>query len=167
TMLADGSALSLTRGADHRVFPEMRLGVFPSPLLEVSRNCHADGCPGWYDASSGRGLPMLARIGAGSPSNDEVHAALDRVIASDVLQGSPQLIAFLRFVVEATLRGDGDQIKAYTIAVEALGRGEDFDPYIDPIVRVDAGRLRRALERYYAGVGATDTILIHIPRGHY
>src|SRR5262249_34232343 len=60
-----------------------------------------------------------------------------------------------------------DQIKAYTIAVEALGRGEDFDPYIDPIVRVDAGRLRRALERYYAGVGATDTILIHIPRGHY
>ena len=74
----------------------------------------------------GRGLPMFARIGAGSPSNDEVHAALDRVIASDVLQGSPQLIAFLRFVVEATLRGDGDQIKAYTIAVEALGRGENI-----------------------------------------
>src|SRR5262249_58005353 len=78
---------------------------------------------------------------------------------------SPQLIAFLRFVVEATLRGERHLIKAYTIAVEALGRGADFDAGADPIVRVEAGRLRRALQRYYAGT--TDPILIHIPLGHY
>jgi hypothetical protein len=110
---------------------------------------------------------MDARSGTGKPIHDEVHAALNRVIASEALRGSPQLIAFLGFVVEATLRGEGHLIKAYTIGVEALGRGKDFDPNTDPIVRVEAGRLRRALERYYAGVGETDPILIHIPRGHY
>src|SRR5262249_28662184 len=83
---------------------------------------------------------MDARSGTGNPTPDEVRAALDRVIASEVLRGSPQLIAFFRFVVEATLRGEGHRIKAYAIAVEALGRGEDFDPDIDPIVRVEAGR---------------------------
>jgi len=110
---------------------------------------------------------MDARTRPGSPTNDEVRTALNRVIASEALRGSPQLIAFLRFVVEATLGGESGRIKAYTIAVEALGRGHDFDPNTDPIVRVEAGRLRRALERYYAAAGAIDTILIHIPRGHY
>jgi len=109
---------------------------------------------------------MLARSGTG-PTNNDVRAALERVIASGGLRNSPQLIAFLRFVVEATLRGDGHLIKAYTIAVEALGRGKDFDPSIDPIVRVEAGRLRRALERYYAGAGADESPLIHIPIGRY
>jgi hypothetical protein len=110
---------------------------------------------------------MLVRSGSGTPTEEEVHAALDRVIASEPLRSSPQLIAFLRFVVEGTLRGEGHLIKAYTIAVEALGRGADFDPNTEPIVGVEAGRLRRALERYYAGLGAADPILIHIPLGHY
>jgi hypothetical protein len=110
---------------------------------------------------------MDARRDTGNPTHDEVRAALDRVIESEVLRGSPKLIAFFRFVVEATLRGEGHRIKAYAIAVEALGRGEDFDPNIDPIVRVEAGRLRRALKGYYAGVGAVDPVLIEIPLGHY
>src|SRR5213596_640402 len=76
---------------------------------------------------------------------------------------SPQLAAFVRFVVEATLRGEGGRIKGYTIAVEALGRGEDFDPQTDPIVRVEAGRLRRALQQYYAGLGATDSVAVDLP----
>src|SRR6266536_3881431 len=88
-------------------------------------------------------------------------------MASDMLQHSPQLIAFLRFIVETTLRGEGDRIKGYTIAVEALGRGEDFDPQTDPIVRVEAGRLRRALQQYYAGLGATDLVAVDLPRGRY
>ncbi len=101
------------------------------------------------------------------PTSNEIRAALDRVIASDMLQHSPQLIAFLRFIVQATLRGEGDRIKGYTIGIEALGRGEDFDPQSDPIVRVEAGRLRRALEHYYAGPGAADVVVIDIPRGRY
>jgi tetratricopeptide (TPR) repeat protein/TolB-like protein len=101
------------------------------------------------------------------PSVTEIRAALERVLASDMFRVSPQLVAFLRFVVEATLGGEGERIKGYTIAVEALGRGEDFDPQADPIVRVEAGRLRRALAEYYAGPGATDLVIIDIPRGRY
>jgi PAS domain S-box-containing protein len=101
------------------------------------------------------------------PSAVEIRAAIERIVASDSFRLSPQLAAFLRFVVEATLRGEGERIKGYTIAVEALGRGEDFDPQADPIVRVEAGRLRRALEQYYAGPGAADLIAVEVPRGRY
>jgi PAS domain S-box-containing protein len=101
------------------------------------------------------------------PSGAEVRATLERMTASDMFRTSPQLATFLRFVVEATLRGEGAQIKGYTIAVEALGRGENFDPQQDPIVRVEAGRLRRTMEQYYAGPGATDLIVIDLPLGRY
>jgi hypothetical protein len=100
-------------------------------------------------------------------SEAEIRAALDRITGSDVFGTSPQLAAFLRFVVESTLRGEAERIKGYTIATAALGRGEDFDPQVDPIVRVEAGRLRRALERYYAGPGSADVIVIDVPRGRY
>jgi hypothetical protein len=70
-------------------------------------------------------------------------------------------------VVEAALAGCADRLKAYTIAVEALGRGENFDPQTDPIVRVEAVRLRRALAAYYAGPGAHDPLIIELPRGRY
>ena len=101
------------------------------------------------------------------PSAAEVRAALDRLVAGGIFRRSTQLAAFLRFVVETTLRGESDRIKGYTIATEALGRGEDFDPEADPIVRVEAGRLRRAIEQHYAGPGAEDKIVIDLPRGHY
>src|SRR5262245_9347654 len=110
---------------------------------------------------------MLAPSAEGGPTCDEVHAALNRVVASDMFRHSPQLVAFLRFIVERTLRGEGSRIKAYTIGSEALGRGEGFDPQTDPIVRVEAGRLRRALQDYYAGPGAADQVVIELPRGRY
>jgi len=94
-------------------------------------------------------------------------AALERVVASEVMRSSPQLTAFLRFVVEAVLEGSSDRIKGYVIAVEVLKRGAQFNPQIDPIVRVEATRLRRTLERYYAGEGAEDAIVIALPRGTY
>ena len=92
----------------------------------------------------------------GRPNADEIRAALEHMAASEAFRGSPQLVAFLRYVVEATLRGASDRIKGYTIAVEALGRAENFDPQADPIVRVEAMRLRRALARYYANGGKND-----------
>ena len=101
------------------------------------------------------------------PTMEEVHAALDRIAASDAFCACPQLVAFLRYVVEATLRGGQDRIKGYTIAVEALGRGDDFDPQHDPIVRVEAMRLRRALQRYYADGGRNDAVQIVLPLGSY
>lgn len=101
------------------------------------------------------------------PRAEEIRAALERMAASEAFRGSPQLVAFLRYVVEATLRGAADRIKGYTIAVEALGRAEDFDPQADPIVRVEAMRLRRALARYYDNGGKHDPVAIDLPLGNY
>ena len=101
------------------------------------------------------------------PSADEVRAELERIVASEPFRPSAQLQAFLRFVVEATLKGEAERIRAFTIAVEAFGRDQDFDPQSDPIVRVEAARLRRAIELYYDGAGADDPVEIVVPRGGY
>lgn len=102
-----------------------------------------------------------------APTPDQVRAALEHVVASEVFRSSPQLASFLRFVVESVLQGKGERIKGYTIGVEVLHRNADFDPQLDPIVRVEATRLRRALERYYAGPGADSPVLIGLARGTY
>lgn len=102
-----------------------------------------------------------------APGEGDIRAALERVLAAPDFTASLRLAAFLRYVVEATLAGRADAIKGYTIAVEALGRPPSFDPQSDPIVRVEATRLRRALERYYATVGADDPLVIDIPKGGY
>jgi len=103
----------------------------------------------------------------GGPSEPEVRIALERILANEAFRASPQLSAFLRFVVEATLGGRGAALKGYTIGVEALGRDPRFNPQVDPIVRVEATRLRRALERYYAGDGSGDPVAIALLRGSY
>jgi len=102
-----------------------------------------------------------------SPELEDCRAALARVLASQLFQASPKLAAFLRFVVEAALSGQSDRIKGYTIGTEALGRGQNFDPQVDPIVRVEAGRLRRTLDAYYAGTGSDDPVVIALPVGSY
>ncbi len=102
-----------------------------------------------------------------APTPDEVRSQIDRMTASDDFSRSPQLGAFLRFVVEEALQGKSDRIKAYTIGVDVLRRHATFDPQLDPIVRVEATRLRRTIDRYYAGLGAADAIRIDLPRGSY
>ncbi|EHK54296.1 hypothetical protein MAXJ12_25823, partial [Mesorhizobium alhagi CCNWXJ12-2] len=74
---------------------------------------------------------------------------------------------FLSYVVEETLSGRDGRIKAYSIAVEVFGRDVSFDPQSDPIVRIEAGHLRRSLERYYFTAGQADPVLITIPKGGY
>src|SRR5580700_2825118 len=101
------------------------------------------------------------------PKAEEIRAAVERIVASSGFVRSPQLVAFLRFVVDSTLCGDTVHIKSYTIGVEALGRGERFDPQIDPIVRVEAARLRKALASFFAGQGAGSPVTIEIPLGGY
>jgi hypothetical protein len=101
------------------------------------------------------------------PGPDEIRDELTRITASDVFNTSPQLVSFLTFIVEAALGGKSDRLKGYVIAVEVLRRDVNFDPQLDPIVRVEATRLRRALARYYAGPGAGDEVLIEVPLGGY
>ena len=101
------------------------------------------------------------------PHGGDIRAQLARIVASEVFRGALRLTRFLQFVVETTLAGKAGTIKAYTVAVEALGRGDDFDPQADPIVRVGAVRLRAALARYYRGPGRNDPIIIAMGCGSY
>ena len=94
-------------------------------------------------------------------------AQLALIVTSADFEATGRERRFLTHVVEETLEGRGDRIKAYSIAVEVFGRGESFDPQTDPIVRIEAGHLRRALERYYLTSGHADPILITIPKGGY
>ena len=75
--------------------------------------------------------------------------------------------AFFRYVVEQTLAGHADRIKAYSIGTEVFGRGDAFDPQVDPVVRIEAKRIRRAIELYFLTVGKKDPIRIYIPKGGY
>ena len=103
-----------------------------------------------------------------SPSSREVIShQLERMLSSPDFNATPQQTAFLKFVVNQTLAGNAAQIKCYTVATEVFGRGPDFDQSIDPVVSIQAGRLRRAIERYYLTTGQNDPARIDIPKGTY
>lgn len=92
---------------------------------------------------------------------------LEKVLHSRTLQNSESLKAFLRFVVERTITNQDVPLKEYTIATEVFGRDSDYDPRIDSVVRVQAGRLRTKLQEYYLTEGKGDHIIIDLPKGHY
>jgi adenylate cyclase len=100
------------------------------------------------------------------PSPDDIRTQIHRIVSDPSFPGSGRCGAFLRYVTEETLAGREQRIKGYTIAIEVFGRGEDFSQD-DPVVRIEAGRLRRALELYYLIAGQDDPILIDIAKGGY
>lgn len=102
-----------------------------------------------------------------APDQAKVRSAIEEIIASTPLRSSQQLQKILRFVVTEELEGRGKRIKAYSIAVDALGRPESFDPQADPAVRVDVRRLRRALDEYYEDEGKDADLIVDIPKGGY
>jgi tetratricopeptide (TPR) repeat protein len=92
---------------------------------------------------------------------------LDRILADPEFHCTQRNRRFLRFVAEEYFRGRGQAIKAYTIAVDVFGRASSFDPSTDPIVRIEATRLRIALTRYYELYGRDRPVRISLPKGHY
>ena len=98
---------------------------------------------------------------------DAVEQQVERIAASPEFVNGAKLGQFLRYIVDQTLSGDPGKIKQYTIAVEGLGYPSDFDPMSNPTVRILAGRLRRAIDRYYLEEGNSDPIRIDIPKGSY
>ena len=92
---------------------------------------------------------------------------VQRILASPAFGASERNRNFLAYVVEEALAGRTERIKAYTIATAVFGRDEGFDPQLDSIVRIEAGRLRRSLERYYLTDGRASHLRIDIPRGGY
>jgi TolB-like protein len=101
------------------------------------------------------------------PTLDEIRAQLDRVLASEVFATATRLRRFLRHVVERSLAGESDELKEYAIGVGVFDRDQQYDPRVDSIVRVEAGRLRTKIDEYYSGAGAADPVLIRMPRGSY
>ena len=104
------------------------------------------------------------------PSVDrkDVEKALDVILSSSQFSGSSQLGDFLSYIVKRTLDGEQDELKAYPIAVDALGREEDFDPQSNAAVRVAAGRLRQALAVFNASDEAADlAVKITLDPGSY
>jgi hypothetical protein len=102
-----------------------------------------------------------------APAADDVQAELERILSSPRFQASEKRRAFLRFIVEETLAGRADRLKGYTIAVDVFGRDETFDAKADPVVRLEARRLRRDLDSYYVDTGSRDAVRISIPKGSY
>lgn len=96
-----------------------------------------------------------------------VRTHLDRLLNSSKFDASARSRAFLRFVVDEALAGHGNRLNQTSIAIAVFDRGSDFDAVLDPIVRVQAGRLRRSLERYYLLAGTEDGIRIELPKGRY
>lgn len=100
-------------------------------------------------------------------SHDDIRFVLHKILSSPEFSSVVQLRAFLNYIVIKAIEDRTEEIKGYTIAVEAFGRDSSFNPVTDPIVRVEAARLRRRLEKYYAHSGKDDPIIIEIPKGGY
>jgi tetratricopeptide (TPR) repeat protein len=102
-----------------------------------------------------------------STTPQEIRTHLERILASREFESAPRLSAFLRFVVETTLDGRAREIKESLIAVEVYRRPADYNPQIDSTVRVEAGRLRTRLQKWYGTEGAGERIRIELPKGGY
>ncbi len=95
------------------------------------------------------------------------HKELDRVINSVLFSHSDSLRRLLRYLVQKSIAGEADELKEFTVGVEALGKPEDYNPQLDPSVRVQVGRLRRKLEEYYQTEGKSDLTRISLPKRHF
>jgi len=112
--------------------------------------------------AAGADSPEAPHTGA-----DAVLPQLTRILASPGFSGAKSRAKFLEYVVQRTLAGQQESLKEYTIGVEVFDRGAQFDPKTDGVVRTQAGLVRRHLERYYAGEGRHDPLVIVVPKGHY
>jgi hypothetical protein len=113
-------------------------------------SCHIEVTEGW---------PLSER--------EQCLAQIEKLVGSQVLHGSESLCKLLRYLAKHALDHPGAPIKEYQIATEVFGRSADFDPQLDSMVRVQAGRLRGKLAEYYSVNGADDTITVELPKGTY
>ncbi|MGR9245945.1 adenylate cyclase [Rhizobium leguminosarum] len=100
------------------------------------------------------------------PGPDDIRTQLERIIANPEFPHTGRSADFLRYITEETLAGNAKRIKGYSVAVEVFKRDQSFSQD-DPVVRIEAGRLRRTLERYYLLAGQDDPVRMDIPKGGY
>jgi TolB-like protein/Flp pilus assembly protein TadD len=100
-------------------------------------------------------------------SSEKIHDQLNRILVSKAFRQADRLKRFLSFVVDETISGRSDRLKEFVVGVEVFGKDTSFDPRNDPIVRVQARRLRAQLARYYREEGAQEELVIEMPKGGY
>jgi len=100
-------------------------------------------------------------------SDKLVRQQLSRILASKTFEQVERLKRFVSFIVGETVAGRGSDLKEYVIGVQVFGKEASFDPRTDPIVRVQARRLRTRLARYYRDEGNSDELFIDLPKGGY
>jgi hypothetical protein len=103
----------------------------------------------------------------GTASEASVRHHVAALLASPHFDAGPRSRDFLRYVVDEALAGRGPALNQAAVAISVFGRDARFDPVLDPIVRVQAGRLRRSLERYYLLSGDSQALRIELPKGSY
>jgi len=119
------------------------------------------------DKISTMGRPFVAPDSLPPPAEDAVREHLERILASQTFQQGDRLKRFLTFIVTEAMAGRRHELKEYIIGVEVFGKEDTFDPRNDPIVRVQARRLRAKLVDYYAEEGRADDTVIELPKGGY
>jgi serine/threonine-protein kinase len=106
-------------------------------------------------------------LAVGKETEEKMRQQLHRILASKSFRQVDRLQSFLSFIVEEMLGGRGDKLKEFLIGVEVFGKESSFDPRMDPLVRVQARRLRSRLVRYYREEGQNDEIIVELPKGGY
>jgi serine/threonine-protein kinase len=101
------------------------------------------------------------------PASAHIEEQLERILSSRAFSHAQRLRTMLGFIVKETLAGRASELKETVIGTEVCGRASSFDPKTDPIVRVDANRLRTRLQSYYESEGIADPVRISLPKGSY
>src|SRR5262245_59644796 len=123
----------------------------------------------------GAELPLFRTLGMTATAPDSwsdsdrkaIREQLDRLLHSGPLPQPHRRQRFLEYLVNETLAGRSDRLKGYNVALEVFDRPETFDPIVDPVVRIEAARLREKLREYYEADGQSDPIRIELPKGTY
>ena len=113
------------------------------------------------------GVAIIPRNSLSETDQKAIREQLDRLLRSRQFEKSRRRRQFLEYIVNETLSGRSDRLTGYSLALEVFGRPDTFDPIVDPVVRVEAARLRDKLREYYAGDGQHDPIRIDLPKGTY
>lgn len=111
--------------------------------------------------------PEACRAKFSAEQTVAIQAQTEAMLRSELWRQAPRQQRLLRHIVQATLAGDARRLNGRVLGLEVFDRGPEFDPAIDPIVRVEAGRLRSKLLAHYAGDGAHDPVCIVVPKGGY
>src|SRR5262245_43276534 len=139
----------------------------PGRLVLVCNGMKRHPEAGGAGAISEVGMTVIAPNTWSESDQKAIREQLVRILQSGPFLQSRRRQRFLEFIVNETLGGRGERLKAFNVALEVFDRPETFDPVVDPLVRIEAARLRDKLREYYDADGQGDPVHIELPKGSY